>query len=226
MNQLQNRPHNVHGKPEEFFTEDNQIVSDGLFHERNSPETWTQFTLMTWDIQDPANSHVTFQSIHRLYVEAEDVSEYNFATEHFYNFAHWEYIKSLDWFAPYYKAMRSELEAKLESVSTKAMLSQIHSGTAPQKMLTYFAEREYRVPDAAPSITTSDINATPTPDKDWVLAEAQATYKAAIKKGNHAAANVALKTIGQHTDVDAFAAEKLEIVDPVQVIIDGELAKT
>jgi hypothetical protein len=221
------RPHNADGKPEQFFTEDNQIVSDGLFHERNSTETWTQYTLMTWDIQDPVNPTVTFPSIHRLYVEAEDVSEYQFAITHFYNFAHWEFIKSLEWFAPYYTAMRGELEAKLESVSTQAMLNQIHSGTAPQKMLTYFAEREYRVPDKAaplPTNTATDLAATPI-DKDWVLKEAQDTYRAAIKKGNHAAANVALKTIGQHTDVDAFAADKIEIVDPVQVYIDGELSK-
>ncbi len=216
---MQNEPHNIHGKPERFFTEDNQIVSDGMFHERDSNETWTQYTLMPWDIQDPQNPQVTFPSIHRLYVEQGDVSEYSFATEHFYNFAHWEHVKSRDWFAPHYYAMRQELEAKLESESVRAMRGQVLSGTATQSTLKYFADREYVQPD---NTETVDMQA---PDKDWLLKQAQTTFHKATKDGNLAAANVALKTIGQHTDVDAFAADKVEITEPIQVIINGDLSK-
>lgn len=221
-------PHNIHGKPERYFTEDNQIVSDGMFHERDSNETWTQFTLMPWPITNPHDPSKQLPSIHQLYVEAEDVSEYAFATKHFYNFAHWQYIKSLPWFAPHYNEMRKELEAKLESKATRAMLSQISSNTATQSTLKYFADKEYTAPpQATTDATTPSSDAdTPTPlGKDWVLQEAKDTYKAAREKNNHAAANVALKTIGQHTDVDAFAADKIEITEPIQVNIDGDLSK-
>lgn len=216
-------PHNIHGKPERFFTEDNQIVTDGMFHERNSNETWTQFTLMPWDIQDPADPTRTIESIHRLYVEAGDVSEYAFATTHFYNFAHWELVKSRDWFIPHYNAMRQELEAKLESEAISAMRGQVRSGTATQSTLKYFADREYTTIDT--SSTNSDATAQVTPDKDWLLTQAKSTFHKATKEGNLAAANVALKTIGQHTDVDAFAADKVEIAEPIQVIINGDLSK-
>ena len=217
-----NEPHNIHGKPERFFTEDNQIVSDGMFHERNSNETWTQFTLMPWDIMNPDNPTHTIPSIHQLYVQTGDVSEYAFATEHFYNFAHWEFIKSRDWFVPHYNAMRLELEAKLESEAISAMRGQMRSGTATQTTLKYFADREYAQPDTSnPDSKAAQV----TPDKDWLLTQAKSTFEAATKSGNLAAANVALKTIGQHTDVDAFAADKVEIMEPIQVIINGDLSK-
>lgn len=219
-----NEPHNIHGKPERFFTEDNQIVSDGMFHERNSDETWTQFTLMPWDILNPSNPTTVIPSIHQLYVQAGDVSEYAFATEHFYNFAHWEFIKSRDWFIPHYNAMRLELEAKLESEAVNAMRGQMRSGTATQTTLKYFAEREYRPQESTDPKSVTDTKSA-TPDKDWLLTQAKSTFEAATKSGNLAAANVALKTIGQHTDVDAFAADKIEVTEPIQVIINGDLSK-
>ncbi|MDC0600124.1 hypothetical protein OAO65_02320, partial [Flavobacteriales bacterium] len=203
--------------------EDNQIVTDGMFHERDSNETWTQFTLMPWDIQSPYDPTIIIKSLHQLYVECGDVSEYRFATEHFYNFAHWELIKSLDWFIPHYNAMRQELEAKLESEAVHAMRGQVRSGTATQSTLKYFADREYTQPDTT---ANADKDAqSVTPDKDWLLNQAKSTYHKATKDGNLAAANVALKTIGQHTDVDAFAADKVEVTEPIQVIINGDLSK-
>lgn len=213
-----NEPHNSFGKPERFFTEDNQIVSDGMFHERDSDETWTQFTLMPWDIQDPTNPATTIPSIQRLYVEEGDVSEYAFATRYFYNFAHWEFIKSLDWFKPHYNAMRHELEAKLESLAIQAMRGQMASGTATQTTLKYFADKEYQ------SKASSQTD-TPMPDKDWLLSQATKTYEKAMSTNNLAAANVALKTIGQHTEVDAFAGDKLSLTEPINVIINGDLSK-
>lgn len=215
-----NEPHNAFGKPERFFTEENQIVSDGMFHERNSDETWTQFTLMPWDIQDPNNPMNTIPSIQRLYVEAEDLSEYNFATEYFYNFAHWQFVKTRDWFVPHYNAMRAELEAKLQSKATRGMMSQITSGTATQTTLKYFADKEYQS-----QLPANDSPDKQLPDKDWLLDQATKTYEQAMKSNNLAAANVALKTIGQHTSVDAFAGDKLELTSPINVIINGDLSK-
>lgn len=214
-----NEPKNQYGKPERFFTEDNQIVTDGMFHERNSNETWTQFTLMPWDIPNPSHPHTSIPSIHRLYVEEEDVSEYRFATKYFYNYAHWELIKSRDWFVPHYNAMRKELEAKLESRATEAMMGQIRSGTATQSTLKYFADKEYR------SQTTSSDNQPTLPDKDWLLSQSVKTYEKAMATNNLAAANVALKTIGQHTAVDAFTGDKLTLTEPINVIINGDLSK-
>jgi hypothetical protein len=213
-----NEPQNQYGKPLRFFTDENQIVSDGLFLERNSAESWTQFTLMPWDMSNPNNPNKPLPSIHRLYVEAEDLSEYDFATEHFYNFAHWEFIKSREWFVPHYNAMRNELEAKLESKATRGMLNQITSGTATQSTLKYFADKEYHNP-------TPDKTDTPKPDKDWLLNQATKTFERAMKSNNLAAANVALKTIGQHTSVDAFAANQIELTAPINVIINGDLSK-
>lgn len=219
-----NEPLNAFGKPERFFGEDNQIVTDGMFHERNSSETWTQYTLMPWDIQNPYLPHTQLPSIHRLYVEEEDISEYQFATKYFYNFAHWELIKSRDWFMPHYNAMRHELEAKLESRSTRAMMGQIRSGTATQSTLKYFADKEYA--SKKNDHASNDPEAKPNmPDKNWLLSQATKTYEKAMSTNNLAAANVALKTIGQHTDVDAFAGDKLTLMEPLRVIIDGDLSK-
>lgn len=48
-------------------------------------------------------------------------------------------------------------------------------------------------------------------DKEWLLTEAADNHRIARATGNLGASNTALKIIGQHQHVDAFAAEKVEI---------------
>ncbi len=58
--------------------------------------------------------HEGFPSIHRLYVELEDTSEYVFANKYFDNYAHWKKLCACNWFKPYLEDMREELDLKLK----------------------------------------------------------------------------------------------------------------
>lgn len=59
------------------------------------------------------NDHKGKLSMHRLFVEIADPSEYLFAKSVLGSWGHWEYLKKSPFFKPYYQAMRDEMEAKL-----------------------------------------------------------------------------------------------------------------
>lgn len=48
-------------------------------------------------------------------------------------------------------------------------------------------------------------------DKEWLLVKARDTYTCAMQAGQYGAANGSLKIIGQHADIDAFAADKVQM---------------
>ena len=72
------------------------------------------------DIQD--NSRI-YPSIHRLYVEMGDATEYEFAKKYFDNWAHWKKLIECTWFKPYLAEMREELDVKLKAVALNSLRS-------------------------------------------------------------------------------------------------------
>src|SRR5690606_3372668 len=69
------------------------------------------YVLYTLKLED----HQGFPSIHRLYVEAGDPTEYEFAKKYFDGWAHWKKIRECTWFKPYLEAIREELEIAIRS---------------------------------------------------------------------------------------------------------------
>ena len=69
------------------------------------------YVLYTLKQQD----HRGYPSIHRLFVEMNDPTEYNFAKEYFASWTHWKMIKDCTWFKPYYDAMKEELEVSIRA---------------------------------------------------------------------------------------------------------------
>lgn len=56
--------------------------------------------------------HEGFPSLYRLYMEADDPTEYNFATAHLDGWDHWERLCECTWFQPYVTKWRRELEIR------------------------------------------------------------------------------------------------------------------
>ena len=56
-----------------------------------------------------------YPSIHRLYVEMDDPTEYNFALKYFDSWKHWKMIRSAPWFHEPYKEMKEELDVSLRA---------------------------------------------------------------------------------------------------------------
>jgi hypothetical protein len=61
------------------------------------------------------HDHEGFPSLYRLYMEASDPTEYQFAISNLDGWAHWQELSACKWFEPYLTAWRSELEVKLSS---------------------------------------------------------------------------------------------------------------
>lgn len=59
--------------------------------------------------------HEGYPSLHRLYIEMEDSSEYIFAQTYFDNYSHWKKLCACQWFKPYLDDMREELDLKLRA---------------------------------------------------------------------------------------------------------------
>lgn len=89
-------------------------LTRSLFYEHRAsyPDIEPIFTLKTVDITVKGK---TYLSLHRLYVEEEDITEYEFANKYLGGWEHWKDIIDTAFFEPYLIAMRDELNIKLKS---------------------------------------------------------------------------------------------------------------
>jgi hypothetical protein len=59
--------------------------------------------------------HEGYPSLYRLYMEASDPTEYQFAVSNLDGWSHWTELCAAKWFQPYVEAWRAELAVKLDS---------------------------------------------------------------------------------------------------------------
>lgn len=82
-------------------------LTKALFFETTlSDKSSVLFTLKDED-------HLGFPSLYRLYMEEEDLTEYNFATKYFSGWEHWKMLCECDWFKPYVERWREEVYLKI-----------------------------------------------------------------------------------------------------------------
>lgn len=70
----------------------------------------------------------TYPSLYKLYMQEEDLTEYDFAKKHLDSWAHWQLLQSKDWFQEYILRWRTELELKLRSEAMKAIIDEARVG--------------------------------------------------------------------------------------------------
>ena len=88
-------------------------LTKALFYEKASVKTNVLYTLKDKDIT--IDSKAVFPSLYRLYMEMEDITEFNFAETYFENWEHWQLLCSLSWFSFRAERFRHDLELKLKS---------------------------------------------------------------------------------------------------------------
>lgn len=118
-----------------------KFLTQSLFVETNNTEEPAPYTLATYDRQKDGR---LIQSLHKRYVEMEDIGEFEFANKYFENYHHWLKVKASAFFKDYYAAMVTELNAKMRSKSIKQMRQQVDEGTASQATLKYLADNDYQ----------------------------------------------------------------------------------
>jgi hypothetical protein len=117
----------------------------GLFYETTLPENreemGTSWTLKENDHQ--ADGRV-YKSMKKMYIEMEDVTEYDFAHAALGSYKHWERLLESPIIRPHIDQWRKELNLKLKA---RAMKSIIKAATEDEKLsfqaMKYLADNDY-----------------------------------------------------------------------------------
>lgn len=96
-----------------FRNNSNGRYLKGLFFEMTpSDKSSVSYTLKDWD---HTVDGVVYPSLYRLYLEQEDLTEYEFANTYLDGWEHWEMLTSCSWFKPYAERWRKELALKVKA---------------------------------------------------------------------------------------------------------------
>lgn len=118
-------------------------LTQGLFLEIGYPET----AVYTTKDSDYEYNGKVLPSIKRLYLEMEDIGEYEFATTYFLGWDHWQRICNNKVLNMHVEQWRHELELKLRSRAIKQIMRKAHTeqGIAAAK---WIADKGWDKPSA------------------------------------------------------------------------------
>jgi len=110
---LENNQARAEGKYKRKFTNlSGQLLTKGLFDCEGAP-----FTLADHD----KGSRLSLRAI---YLEAEDLLEYEFAEEHLDGWKHWKSLLKCNWFKEHIEEWRDALDLKIRSRSLRALMDE------------------------------------------------------------------------------------------------------
>lgn len=89
----------------------------GLFYEQADKKETAVYTLKDRD-------HKGYPSLYRLYMEADDLTEYEFAVKHLDGWQHWKILSNSAWFKPYVKRWREELETRTKGKALARIIAE------------------------------------------------------------------------------------------------------
>lgn len=98
-----------------FRNASNAKLLRAIFYE----ETDADKSTVVYTLKD--EDHEGFPSLYRLYMEMEDLLEYEFANTYLLNWSHWEMLTQCSWFNPYVSRWRKELELKIRSKALRKL---------------------------------------------------------------------------------------------------------
>jgi len=94
-------------------------LTQGLFLEINYDTEFAQFTL---DEQDKTYKGVVYPSLKRLYMEAQDPTEYQFAIDNLLGWDHWQRLKRNRVLNKYFSKWAAELEVCIRSEAVRNII--------------------------------------------------------------------------------------------------------
>jgi hypothetical protein len=123
-----------------------RYLTQGLFYEVEYDHTFAQYTLASNDKEVGGR---TYPSIKRLYLELEDITEYEFANTYFVDFPHWQKICNNSYLRKEIDKWRNELELKLRARALKNLVGQAEKGNF--NAAKYIAGKEWESKRGRPS---------------------------------------------------------------------------
>ena len=110
---------------DKMLTSDGRPITQSLFLEMG----YTEHSVYTLKDDDYDYNGKVYPSLKRLYLELEDTTEYDFATQYLLGWKHWQRITENKGLAPHIQEWRDELELKLRSRAVKQMLQLASEGS-------------------------------------------------------------------------------------------------
>ena len=104
------------------FRRNGTLVTKGLFLENyTADQDNVMYTLKR-------DSYKDLPSLYKLYMDCEDLTEYEFANTYFESWEHWQSIATAAWMQEHLTKWRQELEIKLKSMAVKEMIKEATLG--------------------------------------------------------------------------------------------------
>lgn len=85
-------------------------------------ETGSDKSSVVYSLKD--NDHEGYPSLYRLYMEANDPTEWRFTQQHLAGWDHWEKLCSCIWFLPYVTRWRKELQLRMSSQALARIMAE------------------------------------------------------------------------------------------------------
>ena len=101
-------------------------LTKALFYEKSGDKANVLYTLKDTDI---TIGDSCFPSLYKLYMEMEDITEFEFAERYFENWEHWMLLCSLSWFSFRAERFRHDLELKLKLQALSHIIAVSRSST-------------------------------------------------------------------------------------------------
>ena len=110
-----------------FRDKRNRLLTKALFKETSENPELVLYSL--------TREHGKYPSLQLLYMELEDLYEYEFATTYFESYRHWKTIAQSAWMHPYISEWREELELKIKAKSLKSLIDKADKDPSVAKYL-------------------------------------------------------------------------------------------
>lgn len=100
-------------------------ITAGLFVELNQTDLYPAiWTLEDYDI---VKNDVSYPSLYLLYMDMEDLTEFEFANRYFGSYEHWEALCKQPTFKPYAERWRKELALKIQARALRQLADEAQS---------------------------------------------------------------------------------------------------
>jgi len=108
-----------------------------------------EHAIYTMEGEDKQYKGKTYPSLKRLYLEAEDVHEYLFATQWLYDWEHWKRLQANQWVRKQIDRWREEMEVMIASKGVQGVLDLVEDGNF--QAAKFAADRQWSKKRGRPS---------------------------------------------------------------------------
>jgi hypothetical protein len=101
----------------------------------------TQHAIFTLNDEDKEYKGKTYISLKRLFLEAEDPIEYEFAKQYLLGWQHWQRLNKNKMLSPIFEEWREELELSIRSAAVKGLIDESVTGEKPFQAQKWLADK-------------------------------------------------------------------------------------